>query len=247
MNRSVRWIATLALTVCWSAALAGENVSLAEPVKLKFDPRFIMETVARRMNVALSPELPLPAIFVESTTPLSQFQDAMEAQWRFRPPLVSNAYAIARNEIYLSDSPGFYRRLKRTLDDSLAHEFVHYIQAKYFDEDLVHGRMRDAGGRDTAVVPGNPRAGQPRHRIPGDGHRQSRRRALRGRCRSELRRRGRRGRQPNSPVRDRIAARAGLTLTGRAGRGRRDRAPRALCHTLAQCEKSASASPARPQ
>ena len=136
MNRSVRWIATLALTVCWSAALAGENVSLAEPVKLKFDPRFIMETVARRMNVALSPELPLPAIFVESTTPLSQFQDAMEAQWRFRPPLVSNAYAIARNEIYLSDSPGFYRRLKRTLDDSLAHEFVHYIQAKYFDEDL---------------------------------------------------------------------------------------------------------------
>lgn len=45
-------------------------------------------------------------------------------------------YAIERNEIYLSDGADFYLRLKRTLDDSLAHELVHYIQARYFGEDL---------------------------------------------------------------------------------------------------------------
>ncbi len=33
--------------------------------------------------------------------------------------------------------PSFYLRFKRTLDDSLAHEFVHYIQAKYLKEDLT--------------------------------------------------------------------------------------------------------------
>jgi hypothetical protein len=88
------------------------------------------------MGVTLRPDIPAPAVFLESTTPLRQFQDAMEVQWRFRPHLVSNAYAIARNEIYLSDDAGFYLRLKRTLDDSLAHELVHYIQAQYFSEDL---------------------------------------------------------------------------------------------------------------
>jgi hypothetical protein len=136
MNRFVRLSAVLALAACLSPALAGERVSIAAPVKLRFDPRFIFEAVAQRMNVTLRPDVPLPAVFLESTTPLAQFQDAMEAQWRFRPPLIANAYAIGRNEIYLSDDASFYLRLKRSLDDSLAHEFVHYIQAKYFNEDL---------------------------------------------------------------------------------------------------------------
>src|SRR5512134_3439032 len=39
--------------------------------------------------------------------------------------------------MYLSDDASFYRLFKRTRDDSLAHEFVHYIQAHYFGEDLT--------------------------------------------------------------------------------------------------------------
>jgi hypothetical protein len=89
------------------------------------------------MQVKLRPDVPLPGIHLESEIPLSKFQDAMQEQWSFRPPMVANSYSIATNEIYLSDDPGFYRRLKRTLDDSLAHEFVHYIQAQYFREDLT--------------------------------------------------------------------------------------------------------------
>lgn len=136
MNRFFRWSAALAALACLSPAVVGDDTSPPQPVKLRFEPRFILEEVAQRMRVTLRPDVPLPAIFIESTIPLRQFQDAMQAQWRFRPPVVSNAYAVERNEIYLSDDASFYRRMKRTLDDSLAHELVHYIQAKYFNEDL---------------------------------------------------------------------------------------------------------------
>jgi hypothetical protein len=129
-------LAALAVAACFTPAAAGGDVAPLAPVKLRFDPPFVLELVAQRMQVTLRPDVPLPAIFVESTVPLRQYQDAMEAQWRFRPPVVSNAYAIERNEIYLSDDASFYRRLKRTIDDSLAHELVHYVQAKYFNEDL---------------------------------------------------------------------------------------------------------------
>jgi hypothetical protein len=137
MNRFVRWSAALAALVCLAPAVAGENAASLEPVKLRFEPRFILETVAARMQVELRPDVPLPGILLESTTPLRKFQDAMEPQWQFRPPLIANSYSIATNEIYLSDDASFYLRFKRTLDDSLAHEFVHYIQAKYLREDLT--------------------------------------------------------------------------------------------------------------
>jgi hypothetical protein len=137
MNRFFRWSAALALAACLGPAFAGEGVALAAPVKLRFDPQFILEAVARRMNVTLRSDVPRPAVFLESATPLRQFQKAMEGQWPFAPTLIANSYSIATNEIYLSDEPSFYRRLKRTLDDSLAHEFVHYIQSKYFREDLT--------------------------------------------------------------------------------------------------------------
>jgi hypothetical protein len=136
MNRFFRWSAALVALACLTPAVADEGAATVQPVKLRFEPGFILEEVAQRMRVTLRPDVPLPAIFVESTTPLRQFQDAMQTQWRFRPPVVSNTYAIERNEIYLSDDASFYLRLKRTLDDSLAHELVHYIQAKYLNEDL---------------------------------------------------------------------------------------------------------------
>jgi hypothetical protein len=46
-------------------------------------------------------------------------------------------YVVTRNEIYLTDDPRYYRRLRRTLDESLAHEFAHYIQTRYFGANLA--------------------------------------------------------------------------------------------------------------
>jgi len=137
VNRFLRWSAALALAACLSPAAAVTNGAPVELAKLRFDPRVILEAVARHMQVTLRPDVPMPAIHVESAIPLRKFQDAIEVQWRARPPHVTNAYAIARNEIYLSDDAAFYGRLGRTLDDSLAHELVHYIQAKYLNDDLT--------------------------------------------------------------------------------------------------------------
>jgi hypothetical protein len=118
-----------------SAAAAGADDEA--PLRLQNDPRYILETVARRMNVTLRADEPLPRIHFESSVPLGQFQDAVAPQWGFRPPLVANVYVIARNEIYLSDDAGYYRRLRRTLDESLAHEFAHYLQVRYFGANLA--------------------------------------------------------------------------------------------------------------
>jgi hypothetical protein len=109
----------------------------ASRVQLQHDPRYILEAVARRMNVTLRADEPLPRIYFESSTPLAKFQDAVAPQWRFRPPMFANVYVMARNEIYLSDDAGYYRRIRRTLDESLAHEYAHYLQVRYFAASLA--------------------------------------------------------------------------------------------------------------
>lgn len=127
------------------AATCGALLTMAAPVgadstlrvRLQMEPRQILESVARQMNVTLDPDQPLPPIHLESVTPLRQFQDAVVVQWKFRPPKVANVYVVARNEIYLSDDAGYYRRMKRTLDESLAHEFAHYLQVRYFGANLA--------------------------------------------------------------------------------------------------------------
>ena len=140
---SLRWLATLRAAA--TAGLLGLMVATAAPASadpgeratLRFDARYILESVARQMNVTLRPDEPVPVVHFESTTPLAQFQEAVVAQWRFRPPLFANVYVVARNEIYLTDDPRYYRRLRRTLDESLAHEFAHYIQTRYFGANLA--------------------------------------------------------------------------------------------------------------
>lgn len=108
----------------------------AQRVTLRMEPRQILEEVARQMNVALDPREPLPVVHFESQIPLAKFQDAVAGQWNFRPPKVANVYVVANNEIYLSDDGGYYNRMKRTLDESLAHEFAHYLQVRYFHANL---------------------------------------------------------------------------------------------------------------
>ncbi len=136
MRPLLRWCAIIAIAVGLAPAGADAGEWPARPVKLRYHPLYILEAVARQMNVVLRPEVPLPAIMLESATPLRRFQDAIAPQWRFRPPVYANAYVAARNEIYLMDDAAYYTRLNRTLDESLAHEFAHYIQVHYFNARL---------------------------------------------------------------------------------------------------------------
>lgn len=138
MNRWLRGFVGLAITASLTLAVADADESPLTPSMLRHDPRYTLEAVAREMNVRLRPDIPVPAILFQSTTPLQRFQNALAPQWGFKPSVFANAYAVARNEIYLMDDASYYTRLRRTLDDSLAHEFAHYIQVHYFRADLTH-------------------------------------------------------------------------------------------------------------
>lgn len=119
-----------------SGGTAALSASPERVTTLRHDPQFILQAVARHMGIELSPKIPLPVILLESRTPLARLQAATERQWGFRPTVFVNAYAPAGNEIYLIDDAELYERRAATPDDSLAHEFVHYLQVNYLREAL---------------------------------------------------------------------------------------------------------------
>lgn len=118
------------------------------PAALKYSPECVLKAVAGMMGQKYRPDIPLPEIFFESSVPLKQFQDAVEPQWGQRPARLSNVYVWTRNEIYLMDDAAWYAAHGRAMDDSLAHEFVHYIQDRYRGWDLS---LDDPGYEPQAV------------------------------------------------------------------------------------------------
>lgn len=118
------------------AAAARKARAARAPARLCYSPGEILAAVAGQMQVDLKTDIPSPEILMASQTPLKRFQDAVEKQWGMRPDQILNAYAVPTNEIYLLDDPGYYVRLKRAIDDSLAHEFVHFLQVRYKNNPL---------------------------------------------------------------------------------------------------------------
>lgn len=107
------------------------RLARASAARLCYAPGEILAAVAGQMNLTLRPDVEPPAVLMASETPLKRFQDAVERQWGMRPDQILNVYAVSTNEIYLLDDPGYYVRLRRSVDDSLAHECVHYLQVRY--------------------------------------------------------------------------------------------------------------------
>lgn len=106
------------------------------PVRPAFKPDCVLAAIAARRRRTVDPAKPKPAVLFESETPLSRFQDAVEEQWGQRPDVFTNAYAWKKNEIFLIDDGTYYSSLHRTIDDSLAHEYVHYLQVVYEGSDI---------------------------------------------------------------------------------------------------------------
>ncbi|MDD5628148.1 MAG: hypothetical protein PHU21_03725, partial [Elusimicrobia bacterium] len=107
----------------------------AAPIKSYTQPRHDLQCtfagVLSIMGVAARPELPMPPLYLQDKTPLKQFQDAVEPQWQMRPEMFLNVYVAARNEIYVLNEAEYYQRVGRFVDDSIAHELVHYVQVMY--------------------------------------------------------------------------------------------------------------------
>lgn len=106
-------------------------------VKLQFTEDFILEQVLLKKNLSYRPDVLKPKLFVESKTKLSYFQEAMLPQWGFKPNIFTNAFAVLKNEVFLSDGAAYYKKHKRCVDDSMAHELTHYVQTKYQNYDLA--------------------------------------------------------------------------------------------------------------
>lgn len=132
---------SLALIAAVPAAHAGGSLpaaaapsGIAAPSRvltLHHDPLFILQAVAQRMGITLRREIRAPGVLLESNTSLSRLQAAAGRHWGFRPQVFVSAFVPTANEIYLIDDAAAYDKRAGTLDDALAHEFVHYLQAKY--------------------------------------------------------------------------------------------------------------------
>jgi hypothetical protein len=72
----------------------------------------------------------LPVVRLESETTLQEFARDIAPQ-NPGAEVFSNFYAVAANKIFLIDEAAYYARLNRFIEDSLAHEWTHYLQARY--------------------------------------------------------------------------------------------------------------------
>ncbi|MBC7427118.1 MAG: hypothetical protein H7336_00810 [Bacteriovorax sp.] len=106
------------------------------PATLKYPVDFLFTKVLEKKHQTKNEAIPMPHIYYKSSTPLKQFQDAIEKQWNMRPKVFTNAFAVDNNEIYIMDDASYYEEKKRCMDDSLVHELVHYVQVKYLNWDI---------------------------------------------------------------------------------------------------------------
>lgn len=119
--------ALLSLLLAWPA-----SAQAPETAVLSYKPECILAAVAVRKRATLTPGRKAPMVLLASKIPLSRFLEAAREQiGGFVPDRVMNMYVVKTDEIYLNDAASNYGRHGRIIDDSLAHEFAHYIQVAY--------------------------------------------------------------------------------------------------------------------
>jgi len=125
------------LTAATAPWLSPEHAELERLATLRHDPAFVLHAVAARMGIELSPDIPIPALLLESTTPPERWRAAAEGHWGMSTAAFTSFYTPDRNEIYLIDQAALHERRGGSLDDALAHELVHFLQAQY-RQDALH-------------------------------------------------------------------------------------------------------------
>lgn len=128
---------------------AAQHAAAAAPARLRYEPRCILEAVALDLNANIGrhrgPAIEaalrdaargrnVPAVRVESGTSLPEFLTDVKPQDQ-SVDRFSNFYAVGANRIYLIDEAAYYAKFdktsRRSMDDSLAHEFIHFLQVTY--------------------------------------------------------------------------------------------------------------------
>lgn len=95
----------------------------------------ILEVLAKKMKITLDANKARPAIKPQDKITLEEYQDAVEKFWGWRPSAIVNVYNPVTNQIFLNTTVEFYLPRGRTIFDSLAHEYVHFLQLNYLGRD----------------------------------------------------------------------------------------------------------------
>lgn len=114
----------------------GPRLFALELATLKYPIKQIFTFVLEEKNQRLNNKIIFPVIKFKSKTTLKEFQEAISQQWGQIPTEFSNAYSLSKNTIFLDDELEYYKKYARCMDDSLAHELVHFVQANYQNFDL---------------------------------------------------------------------------------------------------------------
>ncbi|TBR17071.1 hypothetical protein EPO15_17775 [bacterium] len=126
--------ALLAALLCVPARAAAPET--AAPA---FKPECVLAAVAGRKGVVLDPARPLPMVLFASSIPVSRYREAAKEQLGgMEVDTVLNMYVVKTDEIYIQDAAANYGRFGRTIDDSVAHEFGHYLQVVYDKADVAN-------------------------------------------------------------------------------------------------------------
>lgn len=99
----------------------GDQIRAAAPCVLKI--------VAGLMNKVIPDAFVMPKIRMQHEVSLTEFQNAVEPGWNFRPDVFTNVYTPASDQVFLISEKRFYRA-PRNVFDSLAHELAHVVQVK---------------------------------------------------------------------------------------------------------------------
>ncbi|NCN39804.1 hypothetical protein GW916_01010 [bacterium] len=103
----------------------------AEKMPLAHSPQCTFQAVASKMGVPIDESIPLAKVDVQSESLLQDFQDSVFDQYGFKPNTFASVYIQKQNRIFLIDDLEVYAPMNRFVDDSLAHELVHYVQVMY--------------------------------------------------------------------------------------------------------------------
>lgn len=126
--------------VSFSEASLAQESEYWNAQNLHADMNCLLQITRKQMG---STQTSIPKLKVESETPLTEFQDAMEKWWNFRPDVFLNVYDANTNTIYLMNKKTSYKH-PRTAVDSLVHELTHFVQYQdqggaSGDQDILEG------------------------------------------------------------------------------------------------------------
>jgi hypothetical protein len=111
----------------------------------------ILKIIAEKMNATLPAIEQWPTLRLEGEVSLKYYQDQVEPWWNFRPDMFTNVFVPNSNEVFLFTEKAYYKRHKRSIFDSLAHELVHYIQVMVNKIDLKADPMNAEMAESEAV------------------------------------------------------------------------------------------------